>query len=167
MSIPPKSAIAVFGAGSWGTALAVLLARNGHGVTLWGHDAAHMARVARDRGNSAFLPGIAFPENLAVSDDLQSLASSVQCCLLVVPSHAFRAVLTALQPHLSRDAVVAWATKGLDAGTGKLLSQVGDEILGVFDGLAVERDQHVAHEQARGVGGTVLRHLADQQPKAL
>ncbi len=130
MSIPSKSTIAVLGAGSWGTALAVLRARNGHAVVLWGHDAAHMARMAHDRCNRVFLPDVPFPENLSVSDDLVTLARVTQHFLLAVPSHAFRSVLTALQPHLSDEAVIAWATKGLDAGSGKLLSQVADDILG-------------------------------------
>jgi glycerol-3-phosphate dehydrogenase (NAD(P)+) len=161
MSIQPKSTIAVLGAGSWGTALAVLLARNGHAVTLWGHDAAHMARVAHDRGNSAFLPGIPFPDNLSVSDDLQSLASSAQRFLLVVPSHAFRSVLTAVQPHMSRDAVVAWATKGLDTGTGKLLSQVGDEILGVATASGIVSGPTFAKEVANGLPTAVTVASAD------
>jgi glycerol-3-phosphate dehydrogenase (NAD(P)+) len=161
MSIQPESTIAVLGAGSWGTALAVLLARNGHAVTLWGHDAAHMARVAHDRGNSAFLPGIPFPDNLSVSDDLQSLASSAQRFLLVVPSHAFRSVLTAVQPHISRDAVVAWATKGLDAGTGKLLSQVGDEILGVATASGIVSGPTFAKEVANGLPTAVTVASAD------
>jgi glycerol-3-phosphate dehydrogenase (NAD(P)+) len=161
MSIQPKSTIAVLGAGSWGTALAVLLARNGHAVTLWGHDAAHMARVAHDRGNSAFLPGIPFPDNLSVSDDLQSLASSAQRFLLVVPSHAFRSVLTAAQPHMSRDAVVAWATKGLDAGTGKLLSQVGDEILGAATASGIVSGPTFAKEVANGLPTAVTVASAD------
>jgi glycerol-3-phosphate dehydrogenase (NAD(P)+) len=160
MPTDPKSTIAVLGAGSWGTALAVLLARNGHAVTLWGHDAAHMARVAHDRCNSAFLPGIAFPENLSISDDLTSLARVVQRFLLVVPSHAFRAVLTALQPHLSGEAVVAWATKGLDAGSGKLLSQVGDEILGAI-ASGIVSGPTFAKEVAQGLPTAVTVASAD------
>ncbi len=161
MSSQLKSSIAVLGAGSWGTALAVLLARNGHGVTLWGHDAAHMARVAHDRGNHSFLPGVTFPDNLRVSDDLASLAGGARHFLLVVPSHAFRAVLTALQPHLSRDAVVAWATKGLDAASGKLLSQVGDEILGSAIASGIVSGPTFAREVANGLPTAVTVAAAD------
>ena len=151
MSIPSKSTIAVLGAGSWGTALAVLLARNGHAVVLWGHDAAHMAGMAHDRCNRVFLPDVPFPENLSVSDDLVSLARVTQHFLLVVPSHAFRAVLTALQPHVSDEAVVAWATKGLDAGSGTLLSQVGDEILGNKVASGIVSGPTFAREVAKGL----------------
>ncbi len=161
MPTDPKSTIAVLGAGSWGTALAVLLARNGHAVTLWGHDAAHMARVAHDRCNSAFLPGIAFPDNLSVSDDLVSLAAATRRFLLVVPSHAFRAVLTALQPHLSGEVVVAWATKGLDPGSGKLLSQVGDEILGSTVASGIVSGPTFAQEVANGLPTAVTVASAD------
>lgn len=151
MSIQTTSSIAVIGAGSWGTALAVLMARNGLNITLWGHDAAHMARVARDRCNEAFLPGISFPETIGVSDDLAATAQAHQQYLLAVPSHAFRTVLSALQPWLSKGAVVAWATKGLDTGSGKLLSEVSDEVLGRDMATGIVSGPTFAREVAKGL----------------
>ncbi|MBE9516746.1 MAG: NAD(P)-dependent glycerol-3-phosphate dehydrogenase [Proteobacteria bacterium] len=120
--------IAVFGAGSWGTALALLLARNGHQVTLWGHDAAHMATVAHEGENHTYLPGIKFPENLKTSDDLAQTASNTANWLVVVPSHAFRVTVAALAPYVAKDTVLAWATKGLEPDTNQLLSNIVDEL---------------------------------------
>jgi glycerol-3-phosphate dehydrogenase (NAD(P)+) len=123
-----KSTIAVLGAGSWGTALALLLARNGHTALLWGNDPAAQARLQQERQNRAYLPDVAFPANLRIAASLADVAASARF-LVAVPSHAFRSTLTALQPHVSRDTVLAWATKGLEPGSGKLLSQVAAEAL--------------------------------------
>lgn len=125
-----KPAIAVLGAGSWGTALAILIARNGYAVTLWGRDSARMASLAHARENNSYLPGIRFPENLAISDDLQQLSQTKTHCLLAVPSHAFRDTLVALKESMQSDCLLAWATKGLEPGSGKLLSQVVTEVCG-------------------------------------
>lgn len=155
MTANTKPGIAVLGAGSWGTALAILLARNGHPVQLWGHDAGHCARLARARENAVFLPGIRFPENLTVTADLRQLAASQRQFLVAVPSHAFRATLRALKPHVTADTVLAWATKGLEPGSGKLLSDVVAEEL---PGL-----------RASGVvsGPTFAREVALHLPTAL
>ncbi|WP_297528102.1 NAD(P)H-dependent glycerol-3-phosphate dehydrogenase [Thiohalobacter sp.] len=120
--------ISVLGAGSWGTALSLLLARNGHRVCLWGHLADAMAEMARDRENRAFLPGFTLPERIAPTADLaQALAA--RDLLVVVPSHAFREVLTRMADGLRDDARLAWATKGLEMASGKLLHQVAGEVL--------------------------------------
>jgi glycerol-3-phosphate dehydrogenase (NAD(P)+) len=143
-----KATIAVLGAGSWGTALALLLARNGHTVLLWGHDAARQARLEHERQNSAYLPGIPFPSNLHVYDSLAEVARSCSRFLIAVPSHAFRPTLTALQPLLPAESVLAWATKGLEPGSGKLLSEVAREVLGPGRSLAAVSGPTFAREVA-------------------
>lgn len=143
-----KPAIAVLGAGSWGTALALLLARNGHTALLWGNDAARQARLEHERSNSVYLPGIPFPSNLHVRDALADTAAAASRFLVAVPSHAFRATLAALKPLLPADAVIAWATKGLEPGSGKLLSQVATEELGTRHPLAVVSGPTFAREVA-------------------
>ncbi len=122
--------ISVLGAGSWGTALSLLLARNGHHVRLWGHDPAHIARLEQDQCNRRYLPGYLFPENLAVTDDLALAVKEGDAILIVVPSHAFRDLLPRLQGHLAGQAKIAWATKGLECQSGKLLHEVVAEYLG-------------------------------------
>jgi glycerol-3-phosphate dehydrogenase (NAD(P)+) len=146
-----KPVIAVLGAGSWGTALAVLIARNGYRTLLWGHDAARQARLAHERENARYLPGIRFPENLFIREDLLETAEETTHLLLVVPSHAFRATLEAIKPRLPADAIVAWATKGLEPATGRLLSQVAADVLGATRAIGVISGPTFAREVAQGL----------------
>jgi glycerol-3-phosphate dehydrogenase (NAD(P)+) len=146
-----KPVIAVLGAGSWGTALAVLIARNGYHTLLWGHDAARQARLAHERENARYLPGVRFPDNLLIREDLLETAEEAAHLLVVVPSHAFRATLEALKVRLPTEAIVAWATKGLEAATGRLLSQVAAEILDGGRALGVISGPTFAKEVAQGL----------------
>ena len=116
--------IAVLGAGSWGTALALVLARNGHSVRLWGHVPSHMESLARGRENRRYLPGVRFPDTLEPTADLRQASDGVRDILIAVPSLAFRDILQQLQPRLPSDARIIWATKGLDADSGGLLHEV-------------------------------------------
>ncbi len=122
--------ISVLGAGSWGTALALLAARNGCDTLLWGHSSQHMAALKHDRENCRYLPGFAFPENLRVTDNLQEVVLSSSLLLISVPSHAFKTTLFKIQPYLSKSSQIAWATKGFDGESGLLLSEVVAQILG-------------------------------------
>lgn len=127
---PQSKPVAVLGAGSWGTALAILLARNGIPTRLWGRSEKRMAQMSAARENSYYLPGIAFPEALQVHDDLSILAKSVDQFLLVVPCQAFRETLEIIKPSVKNNAQIAWATKGLEPGSSKLLSAVFTEVMG-------------------------------------
>lgn len=147
--------VAVLGAGSWGTALAILLARNGLDTWLWGHDPARLARLAHEKENANFLPGVSFPDSLHIREDLSELASEVNRFLVVVPSHAFRATLQIIQPVIDGDSTIAWASKGLETGTHKLLSQVLDEVLGDSVKSAVVS------------GPTFAREVADNLPTGI
>jgi len=117
-------AITVLGAGSYGSALAVSLAHNGHPTLIWGHEADHMDRLTTDRENKEFLPGITFPELLTPEADLAVCLSATDTILIVVPSHVFGLVLEQIKPLLTAKHRIAWATKGLEAKTGRLLQQV-------------------------------------------
>lgn len=143
--------IAVLGAGSWGTTLALLLARNGHRVFLWGHDPARIATLVHERANARYLPGIVFPDNLIPRDDLPAIAREVKHVMVVVPSGAFRATLAAMAPQLAPDALVAWATKGLEPDTTKLLSEVAIEVLGASRVGGILSGPTFARELARGL----------------
>ena len=148
MTSTSQPGVAVLGAGSWGTALGLLLARNGHAVQLWGHDAAQCAQLARARENAHYLPGIHFPDSLHIEANLARLAGTTQQFLLAVPSHAFRATLKALKPHLDSGATLAWATKGLEPGSGKLLSAVLAEELPALRAYGVVSGPSFAREVA-------------------
>jgi len=145
------SAVAILGAGSWGTALAVLLARNGYRALLWGHDAARMARLAHERTNALYLPGVPFPDRLQLREDLVALAQECACFLVAVPSEAFRITLEVLASHAPYDAIVAWATKGMEPGSGRLLSEVSDKVLGAERRIGVISGPTFAREVARGL----------------
>lgn len=143
--------IAVLGAGSYGTALAIALSRNGHKTYLWGHNPEKMAQLAQKRMNQDFLPNIVFPDELSVSGDLAFVLSQVKDVLIVVPSHVFSEVLTQIKPLLSKAHRIMWATKGLERNTGRLLQTVAEEILGKSYPLAVLSGPTFANELATGL----------------
>lgn len=122
--------VAVLGAGSWGTALAILLASRGEPTLLWGRDPEHMALINKQRRNAKYLPNIPFPEALHAGSELQQVVHSAQDLLVVVPSHVFRSNMEALKPLLSPGQRLFWATKGFESGSGKLLHQVVGEVIG-------------------------------------
>lgn len=124
--------ITVLGAGSWGTALAIQLARAGCDVLLWGRDAAHLKQMAVDRSNQRYLPDARFPENLVIADDWDSAVSGAGRILISVPSHAFRSVLEQLGDTLGNNIAsleLAWATKGFELSTGLLPHQLVKQVL--------------------------------------
>lgn len=121
--------ICVLGAGSWGTALAIQLARNGNHTVLWGHRPNEIKAMVLARENPRYLAGIAFPDELQLDSDLTCIEDA-EDLLIVVPSHAFRETLQSVAPHLKDGTRVSWATKGLEQGSQKLLHQVAKEELG-------------------------------------
>lgn len=151
----PDAPIAVLGAGSWGTALAILLARNGRPTVLWGRDAHHMAHVSAERHNARYLPGIVFPESLQVSADLTQTAHIAHDILLVVPSQALRALVEQLAPLMSAGHRLAWATKGLEAGSAKLPHEIVAERLGRRIPTAVISGPTFARQVAAGLPAAV------------
>jgi glycerol-3-phosphate dehydrogenase (NAD(P)+) len=145
------SKVSVLGAGSWGTALAILLARNGHRVSLWGHRPEHVATLRAERCNSRYLPGVQFPENLEIVEDLRTAAGGAEIQLIAVPSAAFGAVIDAIKPHLPGKPKIAWATKGLELETGRLLHEVAATVLGPEVPTAVLSGPSFATEVAAGL----------------
>lgn len=144
-----KPAIAVMGAGAWGTALSILLGANGYTVLLWGADARRLERLAREGADVAGIPGVRLPSRVEPCPDFEMVARRARNFLIAVPSHAFRATLQRLGSSAT-GAVVAWATKGLEPGTGKLLSDVAAETVGAAS-LAVLSGPTFAGEIARGL----------------
>lgn len=114
---------AVLGSGSWGTALALVLARNGHTVRLWGHNPDAVRAMAQTRCNTRYLPTITLPEAIAPEAELATAVHDVEAVLVVVPSVAFGPLVDALAEVIAPDTPVVWATKGLDAAGGGLLHE--------------------------------------------
>jgi len=125
---PPP--IAVLGAGSWGSALAIQFARSGRPTRLWARDPARRSELQQQRRNARYLPEGEFPAALTVAADLPSAVRAARDVLLAVPSQSLRALLTELAPLLTPQIRLASATKGLEAQTGRLPHQVAREVLG-------------------------------------
>jgi len=158
--------IAVLGAGSWGTALAIQLARAGRPVLLWGRGAAHLAACATARRNERYLPEAAFPPTLQLEPDLGRAVAAARDLLIVVPSHAFRSLLLEVNefvgvsllatvgsklPPTPESHRLAWATKGFEVATGLLPHQVAQEVLGPAVPLAVLSGPTFAREVGAGL----------------
>lgn len=141
----------MLGVGSWGTALALLLARNGHAVRLWGHDPGEVAPLRRERENRRYLPGIPFPNSLSVGADLTEALAGVELALAAVPSQAYGETLIRLRSCLPATAGFAWATKGLEHGSGRFLHEVTAEVLGEAWPAAVISGPSFAREVALGL----------------
>ncbi|WEE04759.1 NAD(P)H-dependent glycerol-3-phosphate dehydrogenase [Serratia marcescens] len=158
-----NASMTVIGAGSYGTALAITLARNGHPVVLWGHNPAQIQTLQQDRCNQAFLPDVTFPDTLLLEADLARALAASRDVLVVVPSHVFGDVLRQLKPHLRPDARIVWATKGLEAETGRLLQDVAREALGEAIPLAVLSGPTFAKELAAGLPTAIALAATDAQ----
>ena len=150
--------VAVVGAGSWGTALAALIARHGCKVVLWGRDAMGIATLNAQHENTRYLPGIALPDSIAPTTDLAACVGAADLVLVVVPSHAFAETLRALAPYRPAHAGVAWATKGFEPGSGRFLHEVAAEVLGDDVPLAVVTGPSFAKEVAIGLPTALTVH---------
>lgn len=125
-----SSAITVMGAGAWGTALAVHLARNGVDTNLWGRRQDHLRAMKDERENKRYLPDVSFPKQLQVVEDLESSIKTIRDVLIVVPSEGFRDALIQIKPWLNKDSRILWATKGFESSTGEFLNDVIEAELG-------------------------------------
>jgi glycerol-3-phosphate dehydrogenase (NAD(P)+) len=143
--------IVVLGAGSWGTALAVQFARGERPVVLWGRAEDEPERLARERQNDRYLPGVAFPPTLTIEPDLGRALASGDDVVLVVPSSVLRLVLLQIKPLLGPRARVSWASKGFELSTGKLPHQVAREVLGPGVPIAVLSGPTFAREVGLGL----------------
>lgn len=146
-----KASICVAGAGSWGTALAILLAKNGHKVWLWGRHAEQIRDMQEYRFNKRYLPDNLFPDNLCATTNMQEAAATADQILLVVPAKNYRSVLQQLKPHVKQYAGIASASKGLEPKTFNLLDQLIREELGAQRNIAIISGPTFAQEVANGL----------------
>lgn len=144
----------VVGAGSWGTAIALVLARRGLSVRLWVHNADLAERMLKTRLNDAYLPGFPLCESIEICTNLHNCVQGADAVTFAVPSHALRQVAGSARGGLSRDAVLISATKGLEEATLLRMSQVlrescGSEKIVVLSGPSFARE--VAQEQPTAI----------------
>jgi glycerol-3-phosphate dehydrogenase (NAD(P)+) len=144
------SCLTVLGAGSWGTALAMLLARNGHTVKLWDRDSQHIHALNSERLNQRYLPGIPLPENVQPTTDLEVALNDTGFVISVIPSSGFREVLKKIG-SVRQALNFVWASKGLEPGTGKFLHEVVAEELPDNANIAALSGPSFATEVAKGL----------------
>lgn len=158
--------IVVIGAGSWGTALAIQLARAGGQVALWGRNPTHMATLQEARCNEQYLPGSMFPENLQVVADWELALNERRRVLVSVPSHAFRQVMLDIRSSKQAELntlELAWATKGFELDTGLLPHQVVKQVLPECRHFAVLSGPTFALEVGAGLPTAITVAGSDEQ----
>jgi glycerol-3-phosphate dehydrogenase (NAD(P)+) len=155
--------IAILGAGSWGTALAIHCARVGREVRLWGRDAALMDAIATTRRNAPYLPSVAIPDSCVVTASLEAALAGEPIVIAAVPSHGMRHVIAQAKPFLVNDAILVSATKGLETPTlARMSCLIANEAPG--HPVAVLSGPSFAAEVARGLPTAVV--VASQDASA-
>jgi len=149
-------AVAVLGAGSWGTALAVHLSRVGHDVRLWARDASLVREMSERRANTVYLPDVRLPDNVALTDSMAVAVRDTELVVSAIPSHGCRAVMRRAAPHLAPGAVIVSATKGLEAHTMLRMSEVVAQEAGSTHPVVVLSGPSFAIEVARQLPTAVL-----------
>lgn len=152
---------AILGAGSWGTALAIHLARAGHAVRLWARDEAFVQEL-RDRGaNDRYLPGLPLGDGVAATHSLEEALGDARFVIVAVPSHGLRAVVQRATPHLERGAILVSATKGIEVDTLQRMSQVIEAETAGCCRTVVLSGPSFAQEVAAGLPTAVLAASVD------
>lgn len=149
--------VAMMGAGSWGTALALLLARKGVKVSMWDRDDDHVEQLSRERENKQHQPGHPFPETLEVTANLPAAVNGARCVVMVVPSHGYREVYRQVYPLLDEGALVVSATKGIEIGSGQSMTGI----------MRAESQGHKKIHLGVLSGPSFAAEVADRQPTAV
>jgi glycerol-3-phosphate dehydrogenase (NAD(P)+) len=161
MSRRPAHRAAVLGAGSWGTALSVHLGGCGHEVRLWGRDAALIDEMVARRANPTYLPDVVFPESVTPTRSLEAALDGAQYVVLAVPSHGLRSVLREAAAAVPRGVVFVSATKGLETGTLRRMSEVVAEEARHPDPVVVLSGPSFAAEVASGMPTALVAASVD------
>jgi len=156
--------VAVLGAGAWGTALATHLAKAGHVVTLWSYSAEDAQQMNAERENIRYLAGFPLPANLHVTSDFTMAIQQVDAILVVVPSSAFHETFVKLQAaNLEKSVHIAWATKGLEPESKRLLHEIAEELLPDNNGFTVLSGPTFAVEVAKGLPTAIVSASPNKQ----
>lgn len=145
--------IAILGAGSWGTAVAIHLASVGHRVMLWGHTPQHVSDMVEHRCNRRYLPEVPFPPTLIPTADLNESLKQAEHVIVAVPSHVFASLLKQISIPLTG---LAWLTKGIDPVTHALLSQLVTEKWGETFPFAIISGPSFAREVAKALPTAIV-----------
>ena len=147
--------IGVIGAGSWGTALALLLDKNGHAVTEWSHRPEEAEELSRTREHKSKLPGVKLPETMRFTGDLEEAVTGKEVLIMAVPSTAVRSTAAKIRPYLTKGQIVVDVAKGIEENTLMTLSQQIEEELPDADVAVLSGPSH-AEEVGRGLPTSVV-----------
>jgi glycerol-3-phosphate dehydrogenase (NAD(P)+) len=155
--------IAILGAGSWGTTLAILLANNGHEVTLWSYREEYTRDILQSRQNSAFLPGAVIPDSVIATGDIVSAVDGREMIVTAVPSQFLRAVVTNLREQLFDDVLVVNVAKGIEIGSLMTMSEMLQDSLPHLpeQNVATLSGPSHAEEVSQGIPTTVVAASVD------
>ncbi len=148
--------VAVVGAGSWGTALAAVLAKNGHRTTLWSRGDEVADAINEKHENKVYLPGIKLPESLTSATDLETAVSAAELVLSVVPSHAMRETMERAADFVGDGALVVSASKGIEDGSYRTMFEVLADCVGNEQRIGVVSGPSFAVEVATEVPTVVV-----------
>ena len=158
--------VVIIGAGSWGSALGLVLARKGYDITLWEFNKERAEEIQNNRENKRYLPGIKFPDNLNVTYEKEGLLEGIKYVVFSVPSQVLRGVIRGFSNDLTEDMLLVNTAKGIEVSTGMRLSEVmKDEIKGKFHkNIVVLSGPTHAEEVAVGIPTTIV--AAGEKEKA-
>ena len=152
--------ISVIGAGSWGTAIGLLLSRKGYAVKMWDYDPEHVQKLKKDRENKEHIAGVSFPETLYLEPDIKKAVEHSQIIVMVIPSHGFRAVIKQVIPIINEDAIIVSATKGIENETMATMSEIINQSVN-------EEKKDSSITTAVLSGPSFAREVADMVPTAV
>lgn len=153
--------VSVIGSGGWGTALAILLVKNGHDVTLWSWCKEESDVLLSEKENKAFLPGVRLPEEMKFTSDIESAVKNAEMVVTVLPSHRLRYYAVKMAPFIE-DRIIVNCTKGLEPGTLKTMAECIKEEIPLAKVVVLSGPSH-AEEVARDIPTTVVAASEDQE----
>ncbi len=149
--------VTILGCGSWGTALAIVLAQKEIPVTMWCRRAEQAQEMNEQHTNEKYLPGVALPLLITVTNDLQEALRDAHFVVLAVPSQTLRENLEQVKPYLAEHAILINTAKGLEVGTNMRLSQVADQVVpGSIDRFVAFYGPSHAEEVGRGLPAAIV-----------
>jgi glycerol-3-phosphate dehydrogenase (NAD(P)+) len=152
--------VSIIGDGGWGTALALVLMRNDHRVTLWGPFPEYIREITQSRENPKFLPGVPLPEGLALTADRDEAVAGIDTAVIAIPTRYFRDVMTSFRGLLGAGIDIVSVAKGFDRETHHRMTQVAEQVLGAGPIAALSGPSH-AEEVARGIPTAVAVACSD------
>lgn len=159
----PSLSIGVIGAGSWGTALSLLLAGKGHKVDLWVYERDLCDVMKQERENRFYLPGFKLPDEIHPSHSLQEVVTNKKIILVVVPTHVLRSTLNTVKAYIDPECLIINASKGIENESLLPIHKIIEETLPAFDSLATLSGPTFAGEVAQGIPSAIVAAANSQE----